>query len=171
MSNLPSLSLECVSLRNVLGVMNAAWTGAGGPPKLQDSPACAGLQAWKLQEGSSSMALLWQGATERSWDHRNMFHFGNLLIQTQKQTNKKVLPSQAGRNVGSNYLLGRFGCNSPLGKPVKLSNWMQPILKDLKKWLICRKENQMSEKMRTAGIGTEKPWNRIGYQIPFAGSF
>lgn len=93
------------------------------------------------------------------------------MIQTQKQTNKKVLPSQAGRNIGSNYLLGRFGCNSPLGKPVKLSNWMQPILKDLKKWLICRKENQMSEKMRTAGIGTEKPWNRIGYQIPFAGSF
>lgn len=42
---------------------------------------------------------------------------------------------------------------------MKLSNWILPILKDLKKWLICRNqvsENQVSEKMLTAGIGTEK---------------
>lgn len=54
---------------------------------------------------------------------------------------------------------------------MKLSNWILLVLKDLKKWLICRKENQRSEKMLTAGIRTEKPWKRIGYQNPFAGSF
>lgn len=141
--------------------MNRGW---GFPQTVRQSCLC------RITSMAEGMALLWQGATEGSWDHRNRFHFGNPLIQTQRQTNKKALPPQARRKVGSNYLLGSFSCNGLLGS-LWNSNWMLPILKDRKKWWIFRKENQMSEKMLRGGIGTEKPWNRIGYQIPFVGSF